>query len=152
MDRLGFAALVLLYQYECMSRLLYVKKLTILVIGILANLWLLEVEVMFLYHLLLKEEPGRHVSLRKGLNVSIVSITLLFYEPQCISGVALMKDGVLNACGYFYGIFLKNERNLYEFSLHLLDDCHIIKKMKEIALEYENQHSIYQYFGKNLPH
>lgn len=53
-----------------------------------------------------------------------------------------MKDEALNACGYFYDIFLNNERNLYEFSLHLLDDCHIIKKMKESALEYENQHSI----------
>lgn len=44
---------------------------------------------------------------------------------------------------YPYELALKNEKDLYEISLHY-DDMAIVKKMKEIVPEYKSQHSKYQ--------
>lgn len=44
---------------------------------------------------------------------------------------------------YPYELALKNEKDLYELSLHY-DDMTIVKKMKEIVPEYKSQHSKYQ--------
>lgn len=48
---------------------------------------------------------------------------------------------------YPYDLALKNEKELYELSLHY-DDMAIVKKMKEIVPEYKSMHSKYQQLDK----
>lgn len=48
---------------------------------------------------------------------------------------------------YSYELALKNEKDLYEISLHY-DDMAIVKKMKEIVPEYKSQVSKYQILDK----
>ena len=48
---------------------------------------------------------------------------------------------------YPYELALKNEKDLYELSLHY-DDMVIVKKMKEIVPEYKSRHSKYEELDK----
>ena len=48
---------------------------------------------------------------------------------------------------YPYELALKNEKDLYELSLHY-DDMAIVKKMKEIVPEYKSKHSKYEVLDK----
>lgn len=48
---------------------------------------------------------------------------------------------------YPYDLALKNEKDLYEISLHY-DDMAIVKKMKEIVPEYKSKHSKYEALDK----
>lgn len=48
---------------------------------------------------------------------------------------------------YPYELALKNEKDLYEISLHY-DDMAIVKKMKEIVPEYKSKHSKYEALDK----
>ena len=48
---------------------------------------------------------------------------------------------------YPYSLALQNEIDLYELSIHS-DDMSIVKKMKEIVLEYKSQHSKYEVLDK----
>lgn len=48
---------------------------------------------------------------------------------------------------YPYELALKNEKDLYEISLHY-DDMAIVKKMKEIVPEYKSRHSKYEELDK----
>ena len=48
---------------------------------------------------------------------------------------------------YPYELALKNEKDLYELSLHY-DDMAIVKKMKEIVPEYKSRHSKYEELDK----
>lgn len=48
---------------------------------------------------------------------------------------------------YPYELALKNEKDLYEISLHY-DDMAIVKKMKEIVPEYKSRHSKYEVLDK----
>lgn len=48
---------------------------------------------------------------------------------------------------YPYELALKNEKDLYELSLHY-DDMAIVKKMKEIVPEYKSRHSKYEVLDK----
>lgn len=49
---------------------------------------------------------------------------------------------------YPYELALKNEKDLYELSLHY-DDMAIVKKMKEIVPEYKSRHSKYEELDKS---
>lgn len=48
---------------------------------------------------------------------------------------------------YPYELALKNEKDLYELSLHY-DDMSIVRKMKEIVPEYKSRHSKYEVLDK----
>lgn len=52
---------------------------------------------------------------------------------------------------YPYELALKNEKDLYELSLHY-DDMAIVKKMKEIVPEYKSKHSKYEVLDLSLIH
>lgn len=49
---------------------------------------------------------------------------------------------------YPYELALKNEKDLYEISLHY-DDMAIVKKMKQIVPEYKSRHSKYEVLDKS---
>ena len=49
---------------------------------------------------------------------------------------------------YPYDLALKNEKDLYELSLHY-DDMAIVKKMKQIVPEYKSRHSKYEELDKS---
>ena len=56
-------------------------------------------------------------------------------------------DEVAAVREYPYELVLKNEKELYEISLHY-DDMAIVKKMKEVVPEYKSMHSKYMELDK----